>query len=104
MKAKDYNFEWSKEVIKHINSYLADYVIESPRTEYEKGWNAAIDKMQQDNMHTLMIIAFNRSKEDDLLAEFLYWLAKYKEWEMVKTEVLLAEFERQRNQGEKTDE
>ena len=39
-----------------------------------------------------------------LLAEFLYWLAKYKEWEMVKTEVLLAEFERQRNQGEKTDE
>ena len=38
------------------------------------------------------------------VVEVLYWLAKYKEWEMVKTEVLLAEFERQRNQGEKTDE
>lgn len=35
-----------------------------------------------------------------LLAKFLNWLAKYKDWEMVKTEVLLVEFERQRNQGQ----
>lgn len=39
----------SQDILKLINAYLAEYVIQSPRTEYEKGWNAAIHKMQTDN-------------------------------------------------------
>ena len=64
----------------------------------------------EDDEPTIDAVSLHQAKQaikdcfKEWVVEVLYWLAKYKEWEMVKTEVLLAEFERQRNQGEKTDE